>query len=268
MKILNKDTFKKKKYNVFITSYVGLDYFNGWSSTLKGLEDIQLIIIDSGNQSVAKEFPFPVYQTSRNIGCAGCWNLIAYIGFELYGLDQIIIGQDDAKFTSEMVKHIWQETTDDILPGAYTNGFEFSCFGLTKKFYETVGMFDENFVYFGCEDNDYTHRLQLFNKRLKCLNYSSIMNNNITTRKIEENIQNGKIYNIDSNIRIYKEYYNVIYLHKKWGTNYEYRNPFNDASKSPTECDIHLGLTNIYGNVVKFPSLVEIENLQKELCYA
>lgn len=246
MRILNKDTKKNKKHLVFITTYKGFEYFKSWYHNIKDAEDTQLIGIDSGNQSAIEDFTdFPIYQTSINVGCSGCWNIAAHIGFNVYGVDKIIIGQDDAIFNESMVSHLWETTNDTTLAGAYNRGFEFSLFGLTREFYNTVGMFDENFIYAGCEDNDYTHRAKQFNKRVQGLGYSADMNISLNSSTVVQPVRT----------------YNATYLHEKWGQHYEYQHPFNDPTQSPAYCGIHSGLTDIYGDVQKFPSLTEIDTL-------
>tara|TARA_R110000868_G_scaffold140124_3_gene355440 strand:+ start:377 stop:1117 length:741 start_codon:yes stop_codon:yes gene_type:complete len=246
MRILNKDTRKDKKHLVFITTYKGFEYFKTWYHHIKDAEDTQLIGIDSGNQLAVEDFTdFPIYQTSFNVGCSGCWNIAAYIGFNIYGADKIIIGQDDAIFNENMVSHLWNTTNDTTLAGAYNRGFEFSLFGLTKEFYNTVGMFDENFIYAGCEDNDYTHRAKMLNKRVQGLGYSADMNISLNSSTVVQPVRT----------------YNATYLHMKWGQNYEYQNPFNDPTQSPAYCGIHSGLIDVYGDVQKFPSLTEVDTL-------
>jgi hypothetical protein len=247
MLVLNKDTLKNKKYLIFVTTYRGLEYFKTWSNEVRKLPDVQLVIIDSGTQEAVGDFTdFPIYQCSQNIGCSGCWNLAANIGFNLYGVDKIIIGQDDAIFNENIIEHIWEETNDDTLAGAYNRGFEFSFFGLTKNLYNTVGMFDENFIYAGCEDNEYTHRMKLFNKKVKGLQYSADMNISLNSSTVVAPIRQ----------------YNATYLHAKWGQSYEYTHPFNDTNHKPSECGIYSGLIDVYGEITTFPSLVEYQTLQ------
>jgi len=247
MKILNKDTWKPKKYLVFITTYCGLEYFNTWSYAARNSENIQLVVIDSGNQEVAKHFTdFPIYQASRNIGCAGCWNLAANIGFNLYRADKIIIGQDDAMFDENIIQRIWDETNDEWLVGAYDRGFTYALFGITRTFWNTVGVFDENFLYSSYEDNDYIHRTRLLGKNWKSLNYSADLNLSLAGRTLGNNIRE-----INKN-----------YMIEKWG-HFEgvYPTPFNDPSIPANECRLHTNLTKTYGSIDTFPSFLEFENL-------
>lgn len=247
MKILNRDTFKSKKYLVFVTTYCGLDYFKNWSRVLRNSDNIQLIGIDSGNQEVAKDITdFPIYQTSQNIGCAGCWNFALNLGFNLYGVDKIIIGQDDAMFDEQIVEHIWNETNDDWLVGAYDRGFTYSLFGITKEFWNVVGFFDENFLYGTYEDNDYIHRIRILGKNWKSLNYSADLNSSLSSRTLGSNIRE-----INKN-----------YMIEKWG-HFEgvYTNPFNDPTIAANEGRLHTNLTQTYGDINTFPSFLEFEKL-------
>lgn len=251
MKLLNKDTWKHKPYTVFVTSYTGLHYFNQWSHVIRNNENVQLVIVDTGNQTAASTITdIPVFQLSQNVGCAGCWNMCALLGFNYYNLDKIIIGQDDAMFDEQMINLIWNETTDDMLTGAYDRGFTYSLFGLTKKFWTDVGVFDENFVYATYEDNDYIHRIRLLNKQWKSLNFSADLNSNITSKYLSDNVRSV----------------NRTYMIEKWG-HFEgvYEHPFNNPDLSPNECVIHKNLTDVHGDVSTFPSITEFETLMSDI---
>jgi hypothetical protein len=247
MRVLNKDAWKNKKYLVFITTYCGLEYFKTWSNDIRNSENIQLVGIDTGNQVAANDFTdFPIYQSSQNVGCSGCWNLAANIGFNLYGVDKIIIGQDDALFNESMVERIWNETSDEWLVGAYDRGFTYALFGITKNFWNTVGVFDENFLFSSYEDNDYIHRTRVLGKNWKSLNYSADLNLSLAGRTLGDNVRE-----INKN-----------YMIEKWG-HFEgvYTNPFNNPDILPNECGIHNNLVTVYGNVDRFPSFMEFETL-------
>jgi hypothetical protein len=163
-------------------------------------------------------------------------------------LDGVIIGQDDAVFDEMMLAKLYEELNDNTLVGAYDRSFEFSLFGITKNLYSDVGLFDENFIYVGCEDNDYKHRIKLANKHVKGLNYSASMNSNLTSRFITENARSANTYNVD-------------FIEQKWGGNYEYKTPFNNPKYKFNECQIYGGLLDVYGPIDKFPSQLEYEKL-------
>lgn len=251
MKVYNLETVVKTKPTVFILTYMGLDYFTRWSELVRSVPDIQFVIVDNGNQKIPTELEtYPIFQTSKNLGCAGGWNTISHIAFNMFNMDKIVIGQDDAMFDMQMLNKIWEESNDETIAGAYDRAFEFSLFGLTQTFWNEVGMFDENFIYVGCEDNDYKQRAKLLNKKVLCLNYSADMNRSLSSRYITEVAKPANVYNVE-------------YLTAKWGTNSEFICPFNDCSMTPKDLQIFDGLRDVYGDIDKFPSLYEIEMLQQ-----
>lgn len=248
MNIINMNTFQKKPFTVFVLTYLGLPYFLEWSRTIREMSNIQFVIVDNGLQDVTSIIPTcPIIQTSQNIGCAGGWNLSCKFAFDYFGLDKVIIGQDDAIFDNVMIENIWNATGDDLLVGAYDRSFEFSLFGITKNLYSAVGVFDENFIYVGCEDNDYKHRIKLANKTVNSLNYSASMNSNLASKFITENAKPANIYNTQ-------------FIEQKWGKQYEYQTPFNNPDYKLNECQIYDGLIDVYGQIDKFPSDLEYEN--------
>jgi hypothetical protein len=249
MKTYNLDTISKEKRTVFVLTYMGMDYFSKWSAEVRTTTDLQFIIVDNGSQTIPESLTkYPIFQTSQNVGCAGGWNVISNIAFNVYGMDKIIIAQDDAMFNISMLNDIWEHSTDDVIAGAYNRSFEFSLFGLTKVFWNTVGMFDENFIYVTGEDDDYKHRAKLYNKKVISLNYSADMNRSLTSRHITEVAKPANIYNLE-------------YIKSKWGSKYELTCPFGDTSMSPKDLLIFDGLRDVYGNIDKFPSLYETENV-------
>lgn len=247
MKIFNASEFLQKKHNVFVLTHLGLPYFYQNFSDVITSNDIQLVVVDNGSQPLAEKIKeFPIYQSSKNLGCAGGWNLICQLAFNFYNLDKIIIGQDDALFSEEMVEHIWEETTDDILVGAYDRGFTYSLFGITKNFWNTVGMFDENFLYVTYEDNDYIHRINLLGKKWKSLNYSANLNSNMSSSKIKGSVREG----------------NKQYMIEKWG-HFEgtFKHPFDDQTKSPSHCEVRKELISVFGEIEEFPSIIEFKSI-------
>ena len=77
--------------NYFLLGYQGFNYFKEKFDKKKYPKTI-LRIIDNGNQKITGH---QLYETKKNIGCAGGWNLICYIAFQYLGLEKIIIGQED-----------------------------------------------------------------------------------------------------------------------------------------------------------------------------
>lgn len=249
MNIYNIDKISKDKRTVFVLTYMGIEYFTEWSQDVRSNTDTQFVIVDNGNQTIPERLKeYPVFQTSKNVGCAGGWNVICYIAFKKYGMEKIVIAQDDAMFNAEMLNDIWNQTDDDTIAGAYDRSFEFSLFGLTNVFWSTVGMFDENFLYVTCEDDDYKYRAKLSNKKVISLGYSANMNKSLTNTHIRKTVRLAHTYNTQ-------------YIFSKWGRNYELTRPFGDESMSPNDLRILEGLRQVYGNIDKFPSLYETENI-------
>ena len=73
----------ENKINYFILGYQGFNYFKEKFDKEKFPNTI-LRIIDNGNQKINEH---QLYQTKKNLGCAGGWNLICYIAFEYLGLE-------------------------------------------------------------------------------------------------------------------------------------------------------------------------------------
>jgi hypothetical protein len=249
MKIFNEQSFQHKKYTVFVLTYLGIDYFMKWSKPLQFHDDIQFVLLDNGMQGGVKDIEtMPVYQTSRNIGCAGGWNLQCQIAFNRLGLDKIIIAQDDSIINDVIIKSIWESTTDDTIAGAYDRSFEFAVYGITKNYWNQVGMFDENFIYAGCEDNDYKHRSKLVNKRVISLNYSADLNQSLSSKLLGEQLQSSNHHNAE-------------YIKQKWGEQYEFTHPFNDKHRASNNLEMGEALQFVYDNPENFPSILEYKSI-------
>ena len=230
---------------VFILTYRGLDYFDKWFSPLNYSDETTFYIVDNGLQTFPARLQSRyVYSTSRNVGCAGGWNLISHIAFNHMNLDKIIIGQDDGQFSQQMLDQMWENISPDTLVGGYNRSFEFALFGLHRDLYRDVGDFDENFIFGGCEDNDYKHRMKLANKQLLQMNYDANLNCSLSV-KLEADVlaKTGK--------------YNVIYIEMKWGKNYEFIHPFNDPQINKDNIPIQQGIRDVYGDVTEYPSKSE-----------
>ena len=74
------------RYNLFILGYGSSKFLDAWIDPLK-FPNTTIRIVDNGQQQYSdrlKEFVY--YTTSRNLGCAGGWNLICQIAFDTIGL--------------------------------------------------------------------------------------------------------------------------------------------------------------------------------------
>lgn len=126
-----------------------------------------IYVINNGiNDITVKEIPVPIhiYIPGFNIGVAASWNYFIKTAKEMR-----IICNDDVQFfpdTIELLIENFHKYGDKFLifPG---NGIpslnSFSCYVLSDKIIEDVGLFDEtispNYAYF--EDNDYSYRMSL-----------------------------------------------------------------------------------------------------------
>jgi hypothetical protein len=217
--------------HVFILGYSGAEYFSNWHSQIKFGDNIKFYYIDNGNQKLDSYLQdMLVYQTTQNTFCSGGWNLICDIAFKDFNLDKIIIGQEDAIFTDEILVEIDRCNSPNQICGTYDKSFEFSLFGIHKDTFNKIGRFDENFLLGGCEDNDYKQRCKLNNVNITSLNIPSKYNCSLT-----------------SDFRAKYNKINSDYLHRKWGKDidsyskiYEFEFPFDNKQ--------NLSLTEEYKN--------------------
>jgi len=209
--------------NYFLLAYQGFDHFRE-KFDKKKYPNTTLRIIDNGNQKIEG---YEIYKTKNNIGCAGGWNLICYIGFEYLGLEKIIIGQEDTIVEEKEMEELLEKCNENTIATLIKPHFEFSTFALHKKTFIKIGMFDENCIDGYCEDADYKQRCYLNGVKIKSLEKSPERNLGMSRRK------NKRIYDTIT--------VNRIYIKQKWGTSinkddlsfrdeqppYEFKNPFN-----------------------------------------
>lgn len=198
---------------VFILTYTDAEYLANWLDLSK-YADVDLYILNNGTQSIPDKLKSKVvYNTKRNIFCAGGWNLICKIAFNYYNYDKIIVTQDDLMFNQQQVIDTLSNTTPNNLVGGTCDMFYYSFFGIHKNTYKTVGDFDESFIEVTCEDNDYHYRCILNNIVHKSMNYS-MSNRHFSTNKLSWKFGNKE------------------YLIEKWGPEinwgqFTYTIPFN-----------------------------------------
>jgi hypothetical protein len=231
-------------YNYFVLGYNGIDYFNQWYD-FEHFVNTNLYIIDNGRQSVPNDLnKHIVCVTTKNIGCAGGWNLVCDIGFNYYGYDKIIVGQEDARVSEEIFEALMEECNPNLICGTYNNSFEFSTYAIHRDTFNKVGRFDENFMFAGCEDNDYKHRCKLNGVGIKSLEVSHFYNSSIANNTNTVPEKSPK--------------HNADYVMNKWG-DYKYTEPFDGITTSKYT-DYFL---EIHGNTELWPSENEF-NIFKE----
>lgn len=227
-------------YNYFVLGYNAINYFDSWYDR-EQFASTNLRFVDNGNQIIPESLiENVIHQNQRNIGCSGGWNLICDIGFNYYNFDKIIVGQEDGRISEEILQALLDSCDENNMCGTYNNGFEFSTFAIHKETFKKVGRFDENFVFVGCEDNDYKYRASLNGVTIHTLGISHTYNCSIA------NNDNVKPKQAST--------HNAEYVAKKWG-NYTYKTPFNGEQVSKyTEY-----FKELYGTLDKFPSETEFE---------
>jgi hypothetical protein len=242
--------------HIFVLSYTEAQSFFNSTNPVK---ESNYYLIDNGNQEYTPTFGCSYFKTSRNIGCAGGWNLICDIAFNHMMLDKIVITQDDACIAPALIEQALEETEGLCVTGVIQPFFEFSTFVITKDVWDLVGRFDENFVYVYSEDADYKQRCMLNKVMINSLyvpnrgvNSSASINNNPSINRIE---------------------YNRAYLKTKWGDSihpnpsaradgqppFMNKNPFSQEVENLPINYIPLTsrLTKIYGQINEFPSELE-----------
>lgn len=224
--------------HVFILGYNACDYFDQWFDIKNYSQEYKFYFIDNGNQDISSKIKenMEVYKTSKNVGCGGGWNLICDIGFKHKNLDKLIIGEEDALFSNEILDELWNVSNSKTLSTTYNNGFGYALFCMHKNIFQEVGRFDENILFAGCEDNDYDHRCKIKQIVNSNLNVSSQYNQSSTT--MDPNSPRGLV-----------GHHNASYVHEKWG-NYSYTEPFN--GNKPYK--FHRLLIEFYGQLEEFPS--------------
>lgn len=248
--------------NIFVLSYVSANKFFQRPSSFKPAFNIYFV--DNGNQKYNPTFDCKSYTTSRNIGCAGGWNLICDIAFDTLKLDKIVITQDDAEVGETLLHQALAETEGLMLTGVFPPFFEFSTFVITKQVWSKIGRFDENFLYVYSEDADYKHR---------CMRNGVIINS-LYARDVSNTSDSRKAVN---RIKANREY-----LKLKWGDSinpsplaradfqppFENYSPF-DLPMAPLDyIPITEELRNLYDiKDDRFPSQIEYERFKQNGFY-
>lgn len=234
------------KYNYFVLGYNAINYFNEWYDRPQ-FQNTTMRFIDNGRQQIPTEMIANViHQNEQNIGCAGGWNLACDIGFNHFGFEKIIVGQEDGRISEEIFEALLERCTPTMLCGTYNNSFEFSTYAIHRETFSKVGRFDENFMFVGCEDNDYKHRCKLNGVEISTLGIShyynaSIANNNeVTPRRAST--------------------HNAEYIDRKWN-NYTYSKPFSGVP-TPKYTDY---FTEIFGTPEVWPSEFEFSKYKQSV---
>lgn len=231
---------------LFILGYNAVGYFCDWFKYEEN-PNTKLRFVDNGKQNIPDYIKRDVlWVTTKNLGCCGGWNFICDVAFNTMELDKIIIGEEDARFSEEILNEITEKTSPTVLCGTYDNSFEFSLYGIHRDTWNKVGRFDENFLFCGCEDNDYKHRCKLAGVSVISLGISHYFNGNSSNNDVvkpkESSIYNGE------------------YVKNKWGE-YTYQCPFNNPNYTH---EMTYMFKKYYPNITEWPSVSEFEIYQSK----
>jgi len=229
-----------KKYNYIVLGYNAFDYFTNWFDR-SVFPNTNVGFIDNGKQEIPDTFKDIVLHQNRfNIGCSGGWNVALDIAFNHMGLEKVIIGQEDARVSEEVFEALLEQCNPDVICGTYNNSFDCSTYAIHRDTFKKIGRFDENFVYVGCEDNDYKHRAKLAGVEIKSLGVSHTFN--------------ASIANNNNVVPVRSSQHNADYIERKWNR-YQYTEPFNGI-ETPRYTDYFLEL---YGSLEEWPSETEFK---------
>ena len=231
-------------YNLFILGYGSSNFLDRWIDPTQ-FPNTTIKIIDNGQQHYSDRLkPYIYHITSKNLGCAGGWNLICQIAFEKLGLEKVIISNEDNLYSEEYLEALYNQCTPTNIAGTYNRAFEFSLFCIHKDTYKTIGMFDENVIMAAGEDNDYKYRCQLHGVTISSLNISADYNASETGGDSIPEIRDA----------------NIQYVLEKWN---HYTSPQAFKNKKYTnhpEMYISERLKNKYP-CIEFPSITEFNSL-------
>jgi hypothetical protein len=234
------------KKHVFILGYNASKYFDEWFDIKNYTADTEFYFIDNGNQQLSSKITdnMKVYTTTKNLGCSGGWNLICDIAFKTMNLEKVIIGEEDALFSQEILDELWNQSNSKTLSTTYNNGFGYALFCMHQDVFNTVGRFDENILWAGCEDNDHTYRCQLNNVNVTNLDIPSSFNGSSTS--VDPNSPRQAVGK-----------HNADYVDNKWG-NYTHKIPFNGDHEKFDPL-----LISFFGELTEFPSETEYKIYSK-----
>lgn len=172
----------------------------------KDFEDIDIHIIDNGNQSItSRENNFYLYRPGENYGVAKSWNFLCSKIFQDH--DYALILNDDVYLGSD------QYQIDGLARGKCVDllrcetQYHLSAFILSKSCFNDF-KFDESFYPAYFEDKDYMYRLQLADRQIEQI---SILNP-------QKFINSASISKEGGNPSINKNFTNLAQFYmKKWG---------------------------------------------------
>jgi GT2 family glycosyltransferase len=236
---------------LFLLGYNAVDYLNSWFKTTN-YTNTDFYFIDNGQQNLPSEIKDILsFTTTRNIGCAGGWNLICDIAFNHMGLEKVIIGEEDAIFNQEMIESLWNYCEPDRMMTTYGNGFGYALFCIHKETFEKVGRFDENIMYAAWEDADHKVRCAKQGVEVFCMEVDPSLNGNSTAH--DPNSPRNDIHE-----------HNKQYFILKWGADFHIDSTYYDEPfKGNPIFTFDPVLEEHYGKLTEFPSQTEYKLYKK-----
>jgi len=196
----------------------------------------KLVIVDNGNQDIPSIIPpeltsrTKVFTENKNLGVAGSWNKLMNDCFSTCSSDFVALVNDDIVLGKDCLVSI--EESIEKYPKSFiiNGGYFWSCFAISRKCWETVGKFDDNFFPAYFEDNDYHRRLNLYAEHYKipdlyrtCHGMVPAIKRNSASITKDRSLNNGY-------------HKNAAYYQDKWGGNVRYprfATPFNQGGTEP-----------------------------------
>jgi GT2 family glycosyltransferase len=180
---------------------------------------------DDGDPDLIKILSRPekvVLVTAKmNMGVAASWNWFMNNVPMEHGF--MILSNDDIEYEKNTVKAFYEEMQKPNVNMVLSNGATWSAYTLSKKLYEEVGGFDENFYPAYFEDNDFHYRMRL-------LGYNFILSSNVTYGH-ETSSTLAAFSKAATEVHHHNFRKNRAYFNDKWGglpTCEKYTKPFGD----------------------------------------
>lgn len=192
---------------IVIPCFNQLQYTKWTLDSIKLEPDQALFLINNGSHDETREYLMEYAKNDgvffldleKNVGCARSWNMGIQMAFENLNCENCLILNNDILLKKNTIPMMIADLKRDGvalisginisgkcsteeeffgLPegegGAYSEDPDFSCFGINKKSYLDVGLFDPQIYPAYFEDNDYHRRIMLVGlkaQKNKCNSY-------------------------------------------------------------------------------------------------
>lgn len=131
-----------------------------WQETIAAaissdLQPVRRFVVDDGEHLLGSVAGFDLIRPTRNLGCAGSWNLLCRTAFDELRVATMIILNGDCAVASGTFSRMMESAH------AVVAAQGFSAFRLDERVWRRVGEFDEDYYPAYWEDTDYRRRLHL-----------------------------------------------------------------------------------------------------------